>query len=198
MTRTFVAIDLGDEARAHLQREVARLSRALPGVRWVDPASLHLTLAFLGELTDERLATLQVAAREAAQGSRPFRLTVAGLGTFGPPLAPRVIWAGVSGDMRHLLRLQDALATALASCGFARDARPFAPHLTLARLHTALSPDQAQRLASLVEGRARSARRSATIVVESINVMKSELLRPAARYTRLQVIPLLGDTTPDA
>ncbi len=191
LTRTFVAVELGDEARAHLTREIARLGRALPGVRWADPANLHLTLAFLGELDGERLAAVGAAADEAALAVKPFTLEVEGLGSFGPAHAPRVIWAGLGGNLQRLSQLYEALAAALEARGFPREVRPFAPHLTLARLKAPLAAAEAQRLASLLrDGGTGSRRTGASIPVDHISVMKSELLRLAARYTCLRAIRL--------
>ncbi len=190
MTRTFVAIELGDDARTYLAREVARLERALPGVRWVDADNMHLTLVFLGELDDTQLAAVVEAAGVAA-AVKPFTLEVAGLGSFGPPHAPRVVWAGLRGNLQRLNELYEALAAAVEARGFPRETRPFAPHLTLARLKTPLAGDEAARLARLLrEGAAERARAGAAILVDHISVMKSELMRPAARYTCLRAIPL--------
>jgi len=74
LTRTFIAVELPDAARAALQAHIARLSRALPRVRFQPPDSLHLTLAFLGELDDERLdaatqAAIDTSASAEANGS---------------------------------------------------------------------------------------------------------------------------------
>jgi 2'-5' RNA ligase len=191
LTRTFVAIELGDEARTHLAREIGRLGRALPGVRWADPANLHLTLAFLGDLDGEQLAAVGAAADEAALAVKPFTVEVAGLGSFGLSHAPRVLWVGLSGNLQRLDQLYEALAAALEARGFPREARPFAPHLTVARLKAPLPDGDAQRLASLLrDGGTGSRRTGASIPVDHISVMKSELLRPAARYTCLQAARL--------
>jgi 2'-5' RNA ligase len=192
MTRTFIAVELGDEARAHLAREVARLGRALPRVRWADPADLHLTLAFLGELDDERLAAAVEATAEAARPAVPFALATGGLGTFGPPHAPRVIWAGLRGDLARLGALHEALAAALAARGFPREQRPFAPHLTLARLRDPLGVAELGRLAALLQESGRRGAAGARISVRELSVMKSELRREGARYTRLHAAPLGG------
>jgi 2'-5' RNA ligase len=191
LTRTFVAIELGDEALTYLAREIARLGRALPGVRWADPAGLHLTLAFLGELDDERLAAVRAAAEQAAPAVKPFALEIAGLGSFGPAHAPRVIWAGLSGNLQRLSQLYEALVAALEVRGFARETRPYAPHLTLARLKAPLAASEAQRLVSLLRDGGTGGRQvGASIPVDHVSVMKSELLRPAARYTRLHSVRL--------
>jgi 2'-5' RNA ligase len=190
VTRTFVAIELGEPAHAWLRAEIERLRRAIPAARWVDPAGLHLTLAFLGELDDARLAEVAPAAVEAAVGLAPFTLAVGALGTFGTPQAPRVIWAGVGGALRPLGELQRRLAAALARRGFALDARPYSPHLTLARIATSLPPEQLDRLAALLADAARQPTRAPSIAVASISVMRSELARPVARYIRLAAVAL--------
>jgi 2'-5' RNA ligase len=199
MTRTFIAVELGDAARAYLTRQIANLRAELPSVHWVDPASLHLTLAFLGELDDARLALARDAAERAAAAAHPFTLRITGLGTFGPPHAPRVIWSGVSGELDALRRLHTALRTALTTAGFAPEERDFSPHLTLARLRTPLPAEQVARLTQRVNASAGSPRHSpgADIAVDALSVMMSELLRPAARYTRLYAFPL-GATSADA
>lgn len=187
LTRTFIAVELPDAARAALQAHIARLSRALPRVRFQPPDSLHLTLAFLGELDDERLDAATQAAIAAASTAPPFTLMVAGLGIFGPPSAPRVLWCGVGGDVPTLLRLQDALADRLEAAGFPRERRPFAPHLTLARFKQPLDPAAPQRLSAIL---ANPSVAKTPFTVDSLSVMKSELLRPAARYTCLCACPL--------
>lgn len=187
MTRTFIALELPDNVRAFLTREIARLSQALPGVRWVDPAGLHLTLAFLGELDDEALAAAKTATQQAATPGAPFTLRTGALGTFGPRSTPRVIWIGMQGEMPHLLALQEALAQQLEDAGFPREQRPYSPHLTLARLKTPLAPEVLTRLDTLL----REPRREHTSWrAEDISVMKSELARSGAHYTHLQVYPL--------
>jgi len=187
MTRTFIAVELPDTVRAYLTRELARLGRALPSVRWVDPASLHLTLAFLGELDDSALAAATTATQEAATLGAPLLLRTGPLGTFGPRQAPRVIWLGVEGEPARLLALQGILVQRLEDAGFPREARPFAPHLTLARLKTPLAPVALTRLETLLGERRRE---HARWRVEGLSVMKSELGRGGARYTRLHPCPL--------
>jgi 2'-5' RNA ligase len=191
LTRTFVAIELGEAACAYLRGEIERLRRAAPAARWVDPAGLHLTLAFLGEMDDARLAEVAPAVAEAAAGAEPFTLTIGGLGTFGAPRAPRVVWAGVGGALRPLGELHQRLRAALVRRGFAVEARPYTPHLTLARVAAPLPLEQLDRLAELLADATRWPTRAPAVAVDSISVMKSELARPAARYTRLAAVPLV-------
>ncbi|HEU5198464.1 MAG TPA: RNA 2',3'-cyclic phosphodiesterase [Ktedonobacterales bacterium] len=202
MTRTFIAIELSDEARSHLSREVHRLAQALPRLRWVDPGTLHLTLAFLGELDDEQLDKAIQATTDTAAGAKLFALSIGSLGTFGPPRSPRVVWSGVTGDTPHLLSLQKRLSTRLAEQGFPPEERPYAPHLTLARIKDSLTPQELAALQRLIPptldthtrqhttARASDKDHHAAISVEHLSVMKSELLRDGPRYTCLRLCPL--------
>lgn len=179
MTRTFLALELPDAVSGVLRRRIERLSRAIPEVRWVDPASLHLTLAFLGDLDDAHLEAATQSAMVVASAHAPFTLRLATLGTFGSARSPRVIWVGLAGEQAQLLALQAALTDDLAARGFPRDVRPFAPHLTLARIKAPLSDDA---LTALAQTLAESAN-AVSWQADAISVMKSELVRPAARYT---------------
>lgn len=189
MTRIFIALALSDDARETLRREERRLARALPAVRFAASDDLHLTLAFLGEVDDATLAQVIALSGEVASHARPFELALSGLGVFGPPHAPRVVWAGVGGETRSLLALQRRLADALEALGFPREQRPFSPHLTLARLKRPLDDAAAQRLRAALAGPPPAPTRWR---VDDLRVMRSELAATSARYTTLSVAPLAG------
>ena len=87
---------------------------------------IHLTLAFLGEVPEARLAE----ARAAAAGREPVAIRLDCVGSFR---RARVAWAGSLEPNEPLAALQSALAGRLRERGFALEDRPFAPHLTLAR-----------------------------------------------------------------
>jgi 2'-5' RNA ligase len=189
MTRTFLAVALSDEAREALRREISSLASALPSVRWVNVASLHLTLAFLGDLDDERLTAAHEATQAAASQGAPFALTLDRLGTFGAPHAPRVIWAGVSGEVAALRRVQTTLAHELDQRGFPPQRQSFTPHLTLARIRERLSAPELTALQQRVNA---PLAHTATWTGATLDVMKSKLTRPAASYTTLASYPLGG------
>jgi 2'-5' RNA ligase len=186
MTRTFIAVELNDAVTLALERQIAVLAIALPGVRWVDPAALHLTLAFLGELDEGQVVAATEAAEASAPQAQPFRLEVAGLGAFGSPKAPRVIWAGLGGDLAALRGLHADLARELQARGFPPEERAFSPHLTLARIKQPLRPDAVSRLSMLM---AEPVDNGASMRVDALNVMKSELRRDGALYTLLRRCP---------
>lgn len=196
MTRTFIAVELNDEARSYLHQQIQGLARLLPRVRWVDPETLHLTLAFLGELDEAQLAQAMQAATETAQAATAFAVSIGSLGIFGPSHNPRVIWIGLAGRVQALLDLQARLAGQLAQVGFPPEERAYSPHLTLARLKTPLGRQELvplHRRLALAASTAADKRHPLPpdIPVTHLSVMKSELTPAGSRYTCLQIIPLV-------
>ncbi|HEX9241280.1 MAG TPA: RNA 2',3'-cyclic phosphodiesterase [Anaeromyxobacter sp.] len=135
--RLFVALELPDPVRrrlAALADELRRTAgRAGEEVRWVPPANVHLTLQFLGAVPEERVPAVEGALRDAAREARPLSLAVRGVGGFPNARRPRVLWAGLEGDLAPLAALVAALGARLAKLGYAPEERPFSPHLTLGR-----------------------------------------------------------------
>jgi 2'-5' RNA ligase len=135
--RLFVALDPPEAVRRRLAAVQASLrtaaGRHAEDVRWVAPSRLHLTLHFLGSVPEERVGAIGAAVLEEAALSRPIRLEIRGAGGFPTARRPRVVWAGVAGDLEALGALAAALGRRLTLLGLPADGRPFAPHLTLGR-----------------------------------------------------------------
>lgn len=127
MPRLFVAIDLPDDYR----NTVADIGRDLPGARRVPREQLHLTLRFIGEVSDETFAA--VRSTLAGVKGAAFPLALRGIGHFPPGRHPRVLWVGVDGGVQ-LLELQQEVELALIGASIPPEERKFSPHLTLARL----------------------------------------------------------------
>ncbi|QOX77552.1 RNA 2',3'-cyclic phosphodiesterase [Trichlorobacter lovleyi] len=124
--RLFVAIELPEV----VQQQLSLLHEELPGVRWVRPEQLHLTLAFLGELAEQQLGLLGKALEGVS--FEPFTLRFEQLGCFPDQRHPRVVWIGLQSNpaLQQLARQVQAAAMA---CGIMLEQRPFTPHITLAR-----------------------------------------------------------------
>ena len=194
LTRTFLAIELGDEARATLTRYTQRLAQALPAIRWTPADKLHLTLTFLGELDADQLTNASEAASVIAAETSPFTLALARSGYFGPAYAPRVLWIGVGGDLRALTALQRRLTRALMARNLPHDDKPFAPHLTLARIKRPLDDTALTRLHAILDG---PAPQPSPWPVASLVVMRSDLARDGATYTHLLACPFASPTAAD-
>jgi 2'-5' RNA ligase len=186
MTRTFIALEMNETLHSHLEGVIRQVAQVVPTARWVDPAGIHLTLAFLGELTDTQLTEAMQAAEIAAQEVDPFTYRLLRLGIFGSSQQPRVLWVGIDEPTGVLAQLHRVLNQALEERGFEIDKRPFSPHLTLARFKQPLTPDEQQGLQRILAGKQRGIVATQECKVEHVSVMKSELSRAGARYTCLR------------
>ena len=189
MTRTFIALELNEALQRHLSGIIRQMASALPNLRWVDPLSIHLTLAFLGELSDEQLAKAMDATGAAAQSVVAFDYCLAHVGVFGSQRHPRVIWVGIEEPSGALLRLHRVLKHELEQRGFDVDTRTFSPHLTLSRVKAPLKPEEVQTLQRFLDDKGRFVA-SPVYQVSHVNVMKSELSRAGAKYACLKAYPL--------
>ena len=130
--RLFIALELPEELRRRLARvreESGELGREL---RWVRPEGLHVTLRFLGDTDVRRRGALE-GGLAALSVPPPFELECVGLGTFGPPSRPRVLWAGLGGELHALRGLQREVEALCARLGWPAEGGAYAPHVTLAR-----------------------------------------------------------------
>jgi RNA 2',3'-cyclic 3'-phosphodiesterase len=132
--RAFVAIDLPESLHAALAEAQRSFRSCCPDARWTRPEGIHLTLKFLGQISDAQVK--QAAEALARIGPfEPFSIEVKGFGFFPKATRPRVFWAGVAAPA-SLAELAERVEDHLARLGFAREDRPFSPHLTLARFPT--------------------------------------------------------------
>lgn len=132
MVRAFVASFPPPEVREALHRAALDLP-ASTRFRLVSPEKIHLTLKFLGDVTDEGLSLATEALQQARGGHEPFEVATSGFGVFPSRRKARILWAGTGEGSGRLRDLAGAVEEALETAGFGREARPYLPHLTLGR-----------------------------------------------------------------
>ena len=182
---------------------VAALKRTLAdhhidhGIRWIPEENLHLTVWFLGEVSDQRAAAVLETLR-APLATAAFALHLAGFGAFPPSGPPRVLWMGVREGVEALSAAHDELGARLAPWGFPPEGRAYSAHLTLARVK-----DPSTRFAR--SGQVGAPRASAAVIrealkqtpadagrclVESLTVFRSRTAPAGAVYEPLLRVPL--------
>ena len=190
--RLFVALAFPDEVRAELRRAAGAMRAFAPrGTRWANVDGAHLTLRFIGSTPPDAAPALGEAVVRAAEGVAPFELSLAGAGVFPPRGAPRVLWVGVVGEVDALIGLRGNVENTLAAAGVPNDERHFSPHVTLARVNTRLSRDEAQALRDSI---AALDVRPVPFAVDEVGLYHSDLLPTGAVYTRLASARLGADS----
>ena len=178
MLRLFVGIEFSPELKLRL----SLLCTGVAGAKWVDPGNFHLTLRFIGEITEDVAADVDEAL--ARIKARRFELQLAGTGVFGGN-KPRALWVGVE---RHpeLVRLRDKIEQALVRVGLEPEQRKFAPHVTLARLR---DPELVQ-LGHFLGAHAQF--RAAPLPVERFSLIASFPTKAGSVYEDQADYPLSG------
>ena len=189
--RLFVALEIPSAVRDNLVAlidELRNADRAASGKkpRWARPENLHVTLKFIGEAPAEKLEAIR-AALLAVRSAQAVVLQFHGLGFFPNANRPRVLWAGMDAPP-HLAPLAANIDQAVATAGFPRETREFAPHLTLARFDP---PGISRELRAAVE---RAATREFGVLHTSeFHLIQSKLKSTGAEYTTLQTFAFAAE-----
>jgi RNA 2',3'-cyclic 3'-phosphodiesterase len=184
--RVFCAIALPRELRARVDQRISRLRELVPEARasWSREQNIHLTLKFLGEIPIARIQGFSSATARASEGLTPFEICIERSGAFPERGTPRVLWLGVSDDSGWLAELQGRLERECVKEGFAKEERPFNPHLTLARLR------QAHGARRLAKAHKEMILEPIKVNVSEVSVIRSELSGEGAKYTVISTHPL--------
>jgi len=179
MKRLFIAVKT--EPEGDLLRMFSSVKSLLgtESIRWVDPANLHITLAFLGDTEEKRIGFLQSMLEEKCAGFGEFDFILAGAGVLKNYRDPRVIWVGIRSQER-LTMMYNAIAEGLKHIGFELKERQFRPHLTLGRIK---SCRDTENLKSVLEK--YSDQQFQIIHVNEVSLFESILTRTGPIYKSL-------------
>jgi len=184
--RLFIALNLLAELRARVAADVLAPMRAqLPDVRWVCKETLHITLAFLGELGEAEAREAHAALRQAAVTQGPFTASLTGLGVFPGPARPRVVWLGLA-DSAPVHEVYRVLTRERARLGVQVEERAYYPHITLGRV----PPHAGHEVRDTLVPALGALRFEAAVTFRSLDLMRSDLTPKGARYTVLLAAPL--------
>jgi 2'-5' RNA ligase len=180
--RAFIAIDLPEPVHAALAEAQKGFRSACRDARWARPEGIHLTLKFLGEISDA--PAKQVVEALAQIGAfEPIAVEVKGFGFFPQAHRPRVFWAGVAAPPA-LAELAARVERYMEKIGFAREDRAFAPHLTLARFQV---PRPQPELEAAISARADSS--LGKFEASEFFLFESKLSPQGAHYRKVMRFP---------
>jgi len=178
--RVFIAISLPEEIKRELYKYYDKWPE-LPA-KWTSKDNLHITLEFLGDLTDVEIADTCKIVGEVAKKHGCFSISLNKI-LYGPPkkVPPRMVWvegeksnelADLKGDLQELL---------LEKVSFKPEGKSFSPHITLARIS-----EWEFKKFDLDERPEVNEDIDLTFTAESIEVMESELKRGGPVYIILE------------
>ena len=176
MPRLFIAIDLSDAAK----ESISLIQNGLRSARWIARENLHLTLRFIGEVSDVETDDIHAALYRVR--SLPFVLKLGGAGVFSSGSRPRNVWIGVQ-DRTPIVSLKSDIDRALGSAGFGTDGRKYIPHVTVAKLkgRSPTLSDFMPRLGSMP---------TISVEIEQFTLFSSFLTRGGPVYTPEMHYPL--------
>jgi 2'-5' RNA ligase len=188
--RAFVAVELTPEVKA-LLGQVARdlqAQGATRAMKWVDPAQVHITVKFLGDVPPAQVAQVRAALEAIGARHAPFALRLGGLGVFPSAARTRVVWASLAEGAGPLVGLIDDAERALNALGFKPERRDPSPHVTLARVKDYATPQERRALADLLAQAAVPA--FPPVTVDHVTLMRSTLTPQGALYAPLALARL--------
>lgn len=146
--RAFIAVELPQEVRAELAKLQGQLARAQADVKWTEEDNLHVTMRFLGEITEEQRQAIEQLLGTITGRMTPIRMSLAQLGAFPSVSSPRVIWVGMGQGHEELSRIAIELEEGLSVLRVPKEERKFLAHVTLGRVR---SPRNRAQLAQAIQ-----------------------------------------------
>ena len=182
--RAFIAIDLPPDVQDCLEQVSALLKEQLGEklVRWVSIPNIHLTLKFLGDVSENNLDVLKEILNSEASLHKPMEISIGHLGAFPKPRHPRVVWIGVEAPP-ELTALQRGIEARTTKVGYPKDKRAFFPHLTLGRVSRNAASGEVRKIGDLIHSSTIGFLGAACI--QDVHLYRSDLQPSGAVYTKL-------------
>ena len=177
MLRLFVGLSVPENIAAQL----AGLANGMPGARWVEPENMHVTLRFIGEVSEADAEDIHVELSRIS--AKPFSFDVAGMDTFGQGRKAHALFASVP-LTPELEILQTRTESAVVRAGQPRETRKFKPHVTIARLKSATE----DRILGFIQN--NNLFRAGPIAVDHIILYESRMGNGGSAYFPVAEYPL--------
>ena len=184
--RIFIALDISDATRAACAAHIEVLRRQFPEVRvgWEKEQKLHITLKFIGNVSERLLDDLRAAIASVSGSAFAMRLSPAGV--FPSPKRPRVLWIGIDDDTKAVHKLHAGVERACSELGIEPEAKQFHPHITIGRVR---EPERAKNLADV---HMQTNIEPVEFEVSEIVIYESVLKPTGSEYSALSRVKLLG------
>jgi len=186
--RSFVAVEFPSSIQDAIISQTTNLRKLYPNhiIRWVKPGNIHLTLKFLGDITQSNLEFIARSLAHEAKKVKPFSISFTNLGIFPNPKKPKIIWIGVNSPS-ILGEFQSKIEALTSRHGIPIEQRRFSPHITLGRISDSNSLDTIENL--IIEISSINVSTLDTVNISAIKIFKSDLKPDGPIYTAIYNIP---------
>jgi 2'-5' RNA ligase len=175
-------VDLDDAGIKNRISQVQQdLERTGASLKVVQPEIMHLTLRFLGEISQATVERVTEAMNDLRFPS--FEVEFSGVGVFPNIRRISVVWIGITGGQERLVEIFQQLEPKLRQIGLAADNKGFSPHLTIARVRSGLNKDE---LAKSIESMREV--QFGKMGVQAVRLKKSTLTPQGPVYTTLHEV----------
>jgi 2'-5' RNA ligase len=181
--RLFICVEIPHEIKRKISMIQEQLKAIETPIGWVRSEGIHLTLKFLGNISEEQVPDIKRCMSMAVDGISPFDVNIKGGGVFPNLNYPRVIWIRLEDRTYNLFRLQKGIEDCLNKIGFEQEDRGFTPHLTLGRIKSLKGKNQLIRTIHLYKDI-----EVGQITIDKIILMRSQLNPAGAIYTVLEEV----------
>jgi len=191
--RSFLAFELPEFVKEELSGLIRSFNRGVSKVRWVKRENMHLTVLFLGNISEETIPAMAEDISDICERFSPFIVRMKGVGCFPNIRNPKVIWVGIDGEIERMAKFYESLVMNLSKYGIKQENRTYRPHLTLGRIKG--NSNIRDRMVGMIsKGREITDKE---FILQELVLFKSDLRPQGPIYTKLNSWSLLKDKMED-
>jgi len=179
--RAFIALELPNRIKKDLEGIQKDLIRAGVQARWVKPGLSHLTIAFLGSITPDKVEPISKILEEVALQIKPIQLHLLKIGCFPSPARARIIFVDLGGELGKPNALALKIRKGLKKEKIYFDKKPFVSHVTLGRI---------RKKQNLTSALSKTKIKKVKFVASKVSLTKSTLVESGPIYTQLRCVSL--------
>ncbi|MCQ1529994.1 RNA 2',3'-cyclic phosphodiesterase [Lutispora saccharofermentans] len=183
--RTFIGIDFDVKVKDGIKAVQSIVRESSRKGRFKYMGNFHLTLKFLGEISEEQIPSINKVLEASAKEVGSFGLNIEDIGFFGGKGNIRTLWLGLGGSLASLDLLYKKIEEGLEGCGFDKEKRPYMPHITIAQ-DLILKTGFAELRESI------DLKDIPVIDAEEVSLIKSEEIQGKRIYTPISTFRLTG------
>lgn len=166
--RLFLGLEISGATKEKIEELIEGVRPIKSGVRWEHLDNLHLTLVYLGEVSENKQVAIEEAVYQRLKLLKPFEFNLGGLGCFPRLTRAQLVFLEIDDGRKKLIYLIESLRAALDECGYRFDRTKIVPHLTIGRARRKIKGYEREELADLL--------RETKVNIKSINKIKSVAL----------------------